>query len=185
MWALSIGAPALGTVWAWHDLYEVLQVHRRAEPDVIRAAYRALARKYHPDFGGDAVPGWSRINEAWWRARRRRRAGRPMTPQLAKAHDRRATDRAVPGAGRREQSPSARGSPAQPTGPRHGHRLRPVRRLDASVASSTTIRTTSSGSPARRSAAALRTEIEAVLAQRAGDVEPLRPTGTTGRRGRH
>ena len=37
-----------------NDPYEVLQVHRRAEPEVIRAAFRALARKYHPDFGGDA-----------------------------------------------------------------------------------------------------------------------------------
>src|SRR5450759_2382868 len=36
------------------DLYEVLQVHPRAEPDVLRAAYRVLARKYHPDHGGDA-----------------------------------------------------------------------------------------------------------------------------------
>lgn len=35
------------------DLYEVLQVHPKAEPDVIRAAYRALAHKYHPDNGGD------------------------------------------------------------------------------------------------------------------------------------
>ena len=38
-----------------NDPYEVLQVHRRAEPEVIRAAFRALARKYHPDFGGDAA----------------------------------------------------------------------------------------------------------------------------------
>jgi curved DNA-binding protein CbpA len=46
------------------DLYEVLQVDRHAEPEVIRAAYRALARKYHPDFGGDAHLMAS-INEAW------------------------------------------------------------------------------------------------------------------------
>jgi hypothetical protein len=37
------------------DPYDVLQVHRRAEPEVIRAAFRALARKYHPDFGGDGA----------------------------------------------------------------------------------------------------------------------------------
>jgi len=30
------------------DYYEVLQVSPRAEADVIRAAYRTLARKYHP-----------------------------------------------------------------------------------------------------------------------------------------
>jgi curved DNA-binding protein CbpA len=46
------------------DLYEVLQVDRAAEPEVIRAAYRILARKYHPDFGGDARLMAS-INEAW------------------------------------------------------------------------------------------------------------------------
>jgi curved DNA-binding protein CbpA len=46
------------------DLYEVLQVDRAAEPEVIRAAYRTLARKYHPDFGGDPRQMAS-INEAW------------------------------------------------------------------------------------------------------------------------
>ncbi len=46
------------------DLYEVLQVHRRAEADVIRAAYRTLARKYHPDLGGDQRRMIA-INEAW------------------------------------------------------------------------------------------------------------------------
>ena len=31
------------------DLYEILQVHYTAEPEVIQAAYKRLARKYHPD----------------------------------------------------------------------------------------------------------------------------------------
>lgn len=31
------------------DLYEILQVHPRADPEVIQAAYRRLAQKYHPD----------------------------------------------------------------------------------------------------------------------------------------
>jgi curved DNA-binding protein CbpA len=47
-----------------NDLYEVLQVRRGAEPEVIRAAYRALARKHHPDFGG-SPERMARINEAW------------------------------------------------------------------------------------------------------------------------
>jgi hypothetical protein len=34
---------------ATEDLYEVLQVSPSAEPEVIEAAYRRLARKYHPD----------------------------------------------------------------------------------------------------------------------------------------
>ena len=46
------------------DLYEVLQVHPRAEPEVLRAAYRVLARKYHPDHGGDARRMIT-LNDAW------------------------------------------------------------------------------------------------------------------------
>ena len=46
------------------DPYEVLQVHPRAEAEVIRAAYRALARKHHPDLGGDPKR-MSLLNDAW------------------------------------------------------------------------------------------------------------------------
>lgn len=46
------------------DYYEVLQVHPRAEPEVIRAAYRTLARKYHPDLGGDPLRMIA-LNDAW------------------------------------------------------------------------------------------------------------------------
>lgn len=46
------------------DLYDVLQVSPRAEAEVIRAAYRALARKYHPDHGGDRLRMVA-INDAW------------------------------------------------------------------------------------------------------------------------
>jgi curved DNA-binding protein CbpA len=46
------------------DYYEVLQVHPRAESDVIRAAYRILARKYHPDLGGDPSR-MTALNNAW------------------------------------------------------------------------------------------------------------------------
>jgi curved DNA-binding protein CbpA len=74
-----------------NDPYEVLQVHRRAEPEVIRAAYRALARKYHPDFGG--APGrMVAITEAWSilsNAERRE----AYDAESAKAFTRRSTDR--------------------------------------------------------------------------------------------
>jgi hypothetical protein len=33
----------------WHDYYEILQVSPGAEPEVIVAAYKGLAKKYHPD----------------------------------------------------------------------------------------------------------------------------------------
>lgn len=46
------------------DPYEVLQVHHDAEPDVIRAAYRVLARKNHPDAGGTAER-MTALNAAW------------------------------------------------------------------------------------------------------------------------
>jgi curved DNA-binding protein CbpA len=46
------------------DHYEVLQVDPRADPEVIRAAYRVLARKYHPDHGGDPERMIA-LNDAW------------------------------------------------------------------------------------------------------------------------
>jgi curved DNA-binding protein CbpA len=46
------------------DPYHVLQVDRDADPVVIRATFRALAHKYHPDFGGDTARMVA-INEAW------------------------------------------------------------------------------------------------------------------------
>jgi curved DNA-binding protein CbpA len=49
------------------DPYKVLQVDPEAEPEVIEAAYRRLARKYHPDVapGPDAQERMVRINQAW------------------------------------------------------------------------------------------------------------------------
>jgi curved DNA-binding protein len=50
------------------DLYRVLQVDPSADSDVIEAAYRRLARKYHPDHNrGDpaAEERMKRINEAF------------------------------------------------------------------------------------------------------------------------
>jgi hypothetical protein len=49
------------------DLYEVLQVHPSAEPEVIEAAYHRLARKYHPDVNSspDAAARMASINSAY------------------------------------------------------------------------------------------------------------------------
>ena len=50
------------------DLYKVLQVDSEADPDVIQAAYRRLAQRFHPDVtqGDPALTEKMRaINRAW------------------------------------------------------------------------------------------------------------------------
>jgi curved DNA-binding protein CbpA len=45
--------------------YKVLQVDPDAEPEVIRAAYRALALKYHPDVSTGSEERMAVLNHAW------------------------------------------------------------------------------------------------------------------------
>jgi curved DNA-binding protein len=52
------------------DAYKVLQVDHEADPEVIQAAYRRLARKYHPDLSAsgaddEAAVRMVEINAAW------------------------------------------------------------------------------------------------------------------------
>jgi curved DNA-binding protein CbpA len=49
------------------DPYKMLQVDPEADPDVIQAAYRRLAQKYHPDVapGPEAAERMKAINVAW------------------------------------------------------------------------------------------------------------------------
>ena len=56
-----------GTLLDGADLYEMLEVSPRASQDVIRAAYRALARHYHPDVNSDsdAADRIRRLNAAY------------------------------------------------------------------------------------------------------------------------
>ena len=54
------------------DPYKVLQVDPEAEDEVIQAAYRRLARKYHPgrrDGSATSQDRMVRINQAWDRLR--------------------------------------------------------------------------------------------------------------------
>ena len=47
------------------DPYKVLQVDPGAEPEVIRAAYRVLALKYHPDVSTGSSDRMAALNLAW------------------------------------------------------------------------------------------------------------------------
>jgi len=49
------------------DAYKILQVDPEAEDEVIQAAYRRLARKYHPDLAetAEAASRMAAINAAW------------------------------------------------------------------------------------------------------------------------
>src|SRR6187399_2408073 len=49
------------------DPYKILQVDSEAEDEVIQAAYRRLARKYHPDLAAspDGAARMAAINAAW------------------------------------------------------------------------------------------------------------------------
>lgn len=51
---------------AERTLYEVLMLHPSARIEVINAAYRALAKMYHPDYAGpEGAEQMARINEAY------------------------------------------------------------------------------------------------------------------------
>ncbi|HEY6012354.1 MAG TPA: J domain-containing protein [Candidatus Limnocylindrales bacterium] len=163
------------------DLYEVLQVHRHAELDVIRAAYRALARKHHPDFGGDGARMVA-INDAW-RVLSDREARAAYDAQLATSQARRSSDRMVPGPIAGYAPSPARSAPAAPGndgtiidfGRYAGWSVGKLVEHDPDYLE--WLARTPIG---RR----LANEIEGVLARRASQFEALRPTGTTGRRGR-
>jgi curved DNA-binding protein CbpA len=109
------------------DAYKVLQVDSEAEDEVIKAAYRRLARKYHPDLaeGAEAASRMAAINAAWEligepaeRAvydRSRANAARqpaPRKPASAQDQPPRAGEAREPGGGRPRSSP-----PTTPTPP--------------------------------------------------------------------
>lgn len=51
------------------DYYEILEIHHKASPDIIKNAYRTLAKKYHPDISGSSnsndTKNMTLINEAF------------------------------------------------------------------------------------------------------------------------
>ena len=100
------------------DPYKILQVDPEAEDEVIAAAYRRLARKYHPDTatGAEAVGRMAAINAAWEvLGNPKRRAAHDRQRALAAAIARSAAERG--GSGRPPDSTSA--EPAASAGARH------------------------------------------------------------------
>ncbi len=104
------------------DPYKILQVDPEAEHEVIEAAYRRLARKYHPDVapGTESQERMVRINQAWEMLKDpTRRAGvdRARARQAASAAAVAASEaRSRTAAGyRRAQSPGSP-PPASPAG---------------------------------------------------------------------
>lgn len=97
------------------DPYKTLQVDPEADPEVIQAAYRRLARKYHPDVmpGPDAATRMVAINRAW---------ALLEDPEARAAYDRERAERATRerrratgrGAGRSDDTEDS------PTGPSTG-----------------------------------------------------------------
>jgi len=87
------------------DAYKVLQVDAEAEDEVIQAAYRRLARKYHPDLavGPEAAARMAAINAAW------ALIGEPAA-RAAYDRSRAAADQQAGGAARSAQPGSPQGS---------------------------------------------------------------------------
>ena len=103
------------------DYYDILQVSPNAEPEVVGAAYRRLARKYHPDAyaGPDATERMRELNEAYEvLSDPAKRAEYDRARHYARRQARRAESEA-PGRPPREQGPepakAARTAPAEPS----------------------------------------------------------------------
>lgn len=105
------------------DPYKVLQVDSEAEDEVIQAAYRRLARKYHPDVatGHDAAARMAAINAAWEILRD---PARRASFDLARRLERRDTEARSTGTAARSggsagtpRSTSAAGQPRPAPGP--------------------------------------------------------------------
>jgi hypothetical protein len=124
-------------VTADFDAYKILQVDPEAEDEVIQAAYRRLAQKYHPDRAPDAdgVARMVAINAAWelvrdpgrraaYDARRSAappRPSAPETPAATAAHPAPPASAARSGASSAPQS----GAHAPPRPPGGGSAQRP------------------------------------------------------------
>jgi molecular chaperone DnaJ len=168
-----------------NDLYEVLQVRRGAEPEVIRAAYRALARKHHPDFGG-SPERMALINDAWAiLGDQAQRAAYDAQPQASAPASSYATTTARPATTQEPAAPTGRGL----SGRRPGDQRDTGSVLDFGRYAGWTVGRLVDHDPdylewlartpiGRR----LTSEIETALARRAADAAVLHPTPQPQRR---
>ena len=128
------------------DPYKTLQVDPEAAPEVIQAAYRRLARKYHPDVmpGPEAAKRMVAINHAW---------SLLEDPDARAAYDRERAERATRerrrttgrAAGRPEDLDEAEDVPAGPPAAGTAPRRSPPRNAEESRAADTVSRDWTSG----------------------------------------
>ncbi len=101
------------------DLYKLLQVDSEADPEVIQAAYRRLAQKFHPDVAGgpDNVERMIAINAAWEVLRDpvRRSTYDRLRAEAHRAGPAPASPASAPGGSARAPASAAR--PSAPPGP--------------------------------------------------------------------
>lgn len=105
------------------DPYKILQVDPEAEDEVIAAAYRRLARKYHPDTatGAEAVGRMEAINAAWEvLGNPKRRAAHDRQRALEAAIARSAAERGGSGGSAASTSEGPGGGGARPQAPQSG-----------------------------------------------------------------
>ncbi len=96
------------------DPYEVLQVASNADDAVLRAAYRALAQRHHPDVAGpDGEQRMRELNAAWEAI---------GTPERRAAYHR---ERGGSGVGRATRAPATSGSGQRQAQPAAGSRPMP------------------------------------------------------------
>ena len=99
------------------DAYKILQVDSEAEDEVIQAAYRRLARKYHPDLatGPEAALRMAAINAAWELIGEP--AARAAYDRARKASTGTPTLPSTPPAEKQQPAPAAEPSAARPASP--------------------------------------------------------------------
>jgi hypothetical protein len=119
------------------DYYDILQVSPNAEQEVIEAAYKRLARKYHPDINRDptAADRMRELNEAYevlGDPRRRAQYDAAFAGARARPGARRPEEKGTPPPPGPPPPPRPTGRPKEPHAPAFeepgakGHRLRPV-----------------------------------------------------------